>query len=60
MEELVVRRVRDYWKLPSTAISRQKILAEIFPVRLKTNEKPFEYFSWLKVEKIRDSYSPAD
>ncbi len=56
MEELVVRRVRDYWKLPSTAISRQKILAEIFPVRLKTNEKPFEYFSWLSRENPRSLF----
>lgn len=56
MEELVARRIREYWRLSPNAVSRQKLLTEILPLKLKNGEKPFEYFSWLSRENPRSLF----
>jgi hypothetical protein len=48
LEELAAQQIRQHWNLNSREISREKLLTEIFPPYLFTdNQRPFKYFHLL-------------
>lgn len=57
LEELVAQQLRDHWKLPSNAVSRGKILSEVFPPYLIKDSKPFGYLGILSHNNPRSLYT---